>query len=166
MKIRELFSAGRRLFSFEFFPPKSEAGAATLERTIRELADLQPAFVSVTYGAGGTTRDRTVELVTRIQREDNICAMGHSGYLTVARRALVYVLQNHKKHRDSPARDASEPSLDPLSSAASFDGFATALPRGFHGAGPPWLVTAKTWLLGRGWRRHGLIRLTEGPSRK
>ena len=77
MKIRELFKAGRRLFSFEFFPPKSEAGAATLERTIRELADLQPAFVSVTYGAGGTTRDRTVELVTRIQREDNICAMAH-----------------------------------------------------------------------------------------
>jgi methylenetetrahydrofolate reductase (NADPH) len=77
MKIRDLFKAGRRLFSFEFFPPKSEAGAATLERTIRELADLQPAFVSVTYGAGGSTRDRTVELVTRIQRDDKICAMAH-----------------------------------------------------------------------------------------
>jgi methylenetetrahydrofolate reductase (NADPH) len=77
MKIGELFKAGRRLFSFEFFPPKSEAGAATLERTIVELSDLQPAFVSVTYGAGGTTRDRTVELVTRIQKEDGICAMAH-----------------------------------------------------------------------------------------
>jgi len=77
MKIRELFRGDRRLFSFEFFPPKSEAGAATLERTIRDLADLQPAFVSVTYGAGGTTRDRTVELVTRIQREDGITAMAH-----------------------------------------------------------------------------------------
>ena len=77
MKIRDLFKTGRRLFSFEFFPPKSEAGAATLERTIRELSDLQPAFVSVTYGAGGTTRDRTVELVTRIQKEDGICAMAH-----------------------------------------------------------------------------------------
>ncbi|HET7719010.1 MAG TPA: methylenetetrahydrofolate reductase, partial [Acidimicrobiales bacterium] len=77
MKIRDLFGSGRRLFSFEFFPPKSEAGAATLERTIRELADLQPAFVSVTYGAGGTTRDRTVDLVTRIQRQDGILAMAH-----------------------------------------------------------------------------------------
>jgi methylenetetrahydrofolate reductase (NADPH) len=77
MKIRDLFSSGRRLFSFEFFPPKTEAGAATLERTIHELSDLQPAFVSVTYGAGGTTRDRTVELVTRIQKSDGICAMAH-----------------------------------------------------------------------------------------
>jgi methylenetetrahydrofolate reductase (NADPH) len=77
MKIRDLFKSGRRLFSFEFFPPKSEAGAATLERTVRELSDLQPAFVSVTYGAGGSTRDRTVELVTRIQRDDGICAMAH-----------------------------------------------------------------------------------------
>jgi methylenetetrahydrofolate reductase (NADPH) len=77
MKIRELFQSDRRLFSFEFFPPKTDAGAATLARTIHELADLQPAFVSVTYGAGGTTRDRTVELVTRIQRDDGICAMAH-----------------------------------------------------------------------------------------
>jgi methylenetetrahydrofolate reductase (NADPH) len=77
MKIGELFRAGRRLFSFEFFPPKTDAGAATLARTIHELADLQPAFVSVTYGAGGSTRDRTVELVTRIQRDDGITAMAH-----------------------------------------------------------------------------------------
>jgi REP element-mobilizing transposase RayT len=79
------------------------------------------------------------------------------------RNALVYVLQNHKKHGTS---DASRANLDPLSSAASFDGFASALPGGFRGAGPPWLVRAKTWLLGRGWRQHGLIRLTEGPCCK
>jgi hypothetical protein len=81
------------------------------------------------------------------------------------RNALVYVLQNHKKHVPTLA-SASSATLDPLSSAASFDGFASALPRGFRGVGPPWLVAAKTWLLGRGWRRHGLIRLTEGPSCK
>ena len=53
MKISELFAAGdRRLFSFEFFPPKTDAGGQALERTIRELAELSPAFVSVTYGAG------------------------------------------------------------------------------------------------------------------
>jgi methylenetetrahydrofolate reductase (NADPH) len=77
MKIRELFSRNERLFSFEFFPPKTEAGAANLERAIRELADLHPAYVSVTYGAGGSTRDRTVDLVTRIQRTENITAMAH-----------------------------------------------------------------------------------------
>jgi REP element-mobilizing transposase RayT len=74
------------------------------------------------------------------------------------RNALVYVLQNHKKHAHSV-------SLDPLSSAASFDGFASPLPRGFRGAGPPWLVTAQTWLLKSGWRRRGLIRLSETPAR-
>jgi methylenetetrahydrofolate reductase (NADPH) len=77
MKIRDLFADGRRLFSFEFFPPKTDAGVSKLEDTIRELADLEPAYVSVTYGAGGSTRDRTVELVTRIQGQSRIRAMAH-----------------------------------------------------------------------------------------
>lgn len=77
MKIRELYAPGRRVFSFEFFPPKSEAAMVTLERTIHELRDLSPGFVSVTYGAGGSTRDLTVELVSRIQNRDGITAMAH-----------------------------------------------------------------------------------------
>jgi methylenetetrahydrofolate reductase (NADPH) len=77
MKIRDLFDQGRRLYSFEFFPPKTEVGAANLERAILELKELDPAFVSVTYGAGGSTRDRTFDLVTRIQAEQNLCAMAH-----------------------------------------------------------------------------------------
>jgi len=77
MKISDLFSSGKRLFSFEFFPPKTEAGAASLERTIRDLKELAPDFVSVTYGAGGSSRDRTVDLVTRIQQEEGMCAMAH-----------------------------------------------------------------------------------------
>jgi len=77
MKISELFATGRPRFSFEFFPPKTEAGAASLAHTICELKDLAPDFVSVTYGAGGSTRDRTVELVTRIHREEGMHAMAH-----------------------------------------------------------------------------------------
>jgi methylenetetrahydrofolate reductase (NADPH) len=78
MKIRDLFQTpGRRVFSFEFFPPKTDAGVTNLERTIRELSDLQPAFVSVTYGAGGSTRQKTVDLVQWIQREARITAMAH-----------------------------------------------------------------------------------------
>ena len=78
MKISELFQAsGRRLFSFEFFPPKTDAGGEALERTIRELADLSPAFVSVTYGAGGSTRAKTVDLVQWIEREARLTAMAH-----------------------------------------------------------------------------------------
>jgi methylenetetrahydrofolate reductase (NADPH) len=77
MRIRDLFAAGRPLFSFEFFPPKTDAGAANLERTLAELADLAPAYVSVTYGAGGSTRERTLELVSRIQDKLGICTMAH-----------------------------------------------------------------------------------------
>ena len=77
MKISDLFSAGRRLFSFEFFPPKTDAGRESLERTIRELGELDPAYVSVTYGAGGSTRTKTIEIVQWIEREAHITAMAH-----------------------------------------------------------------------------------------
>ena len=73
------------------------------------------------------------------------------------RNALVYVLQNHKKHARSAA-------LDPLSSAQWFDGFASALPPAFRGVGPPSVAAASTWLLRVGWRKRGLIRLTEAPA--
>ncbi len=77
MKIRQLFDRGRPLFSFEFFPPKTDEGLAQLYRTIDELKPLSPSFVSVTYGAGGTTRERTVDLVGRIQEEIGLTAMAH-----------------------------------------------------------------------------------------
>ena len=78
MKISELFrNNNRKLFSFEFFPPKTDAGQLALERTIRELSELDPAFVSVTYGAGGSTRTKTVELVQWIEREAHLTAMAH-----------------------------------------------------------------------------------------
>lgn len=63
--------------SFEFFPPKTQAGVETLWSAITELTPLQPTFVSVTYGAGGTTRDRTVEITRRIARETPMLPVGH-----------------------------------------------------------------------------------------
>jgi len=78
VKVRDLFTAGGKgVFSFEFSPPKTDAGLASLERTIRELSDLAPAFVSVTYGAGGSTRQKTLEIVQWIQRETRLTAMAH-----------------------------------------------------------------------------------------
>ncbi|HVT10105.1 MAG TPA: methylenetetrahydrofolate reductase [NAD(P)H] [Polyangia bacterium] len=78
MKISEVFADPRRkVFSFELFPPKTDAGQVALERTIRDLAELQPAYVSVTYGAGGSTRAKTLGLVEWIQREARLCAMAH-----------------------------------------------------------------------------------------
>ena len=91
MKIRDLYGAGRRVYSFEFFPPKTEKGLTTLENTIHELRDLSPGFVSVTYGAGGSTRDRTVDLVTRIQK-DGITAMAHLTCVGASRDELAAVL--------------------------------------------------------------------------
>ncbi|HEY7361434.1 MAG TPA: methylenetetrahydrofolate reductase, partial [Streptosporangiaceae bacterium] len=57
--IRDLLAEGRESFSFEFMPPKTEADERQLWRAIRTLEPLHPTFVSVTYGAGGSTRDRT-----------------------------------------------------------------------------------------------------------
>lgn len=65
------------MVSFEFFPPKTEEGVEQLYRTVEELRPCRPSFVSVTYGAGGSTRDRTLELVTRIQRQLGITTMAH-----------------------------------------------------------------------------------------
>jgi methylenetetrahydrofolate reductase (NADPH) len=77
MKIKEMLSRGDRLVSFEFFPPKTDAGLEGLEESIWSLKPCRPSFVSVTYGAGGSTRDRTIDLVTRIKREIGIEAMAH-----------------------------------------------------------------------------------------
>lgn len=77
MKIRNRLNPSDPCFSFEFFPPKTDEGTANLLKTLADLAPLEPGFVSVTYGAGGSTRDRTVELVTRIKRDTGIEAMAH-----------------------------------------------------------------------------------------
>src|SRR5262245_5865430 len=77
MKIAQMLAAGRPLFSFEFFPPKDDAAAALLMATIAELKLLKPDYVSVTYGAGGSTRAKTLELVARIKKEVGIEAVAH-----------------------------------------------------------------------------------------
>jgi methylenetetrahydrofolate reductase (NADPH) len=77
MRIDEILDDRRPCFSFEFFPPKTEKGMDNLFRTANELKDDDPAFVSVTYGAGGSTRERTIEIVKRIKRELGLEAMAH-----------------------------------------------------------------------------------------
>ena len=74
--IAELLAAGPTL-SFEFFPPKSDEAARRLEKSVHELAPLGPSFVSVTYGAGGSTRDRTRDIVLQLAREQSFPAMPH-----------------------------------------------------------------------------------------
>jgi methylenetetrahydrofolate reductase (NADPH) len=77
MLIDQILDLGKAGVSFEFFPPKTEAGFTSLFKTIDELHAIRPTYVSVTYGAGGSTREKTVQLVERIQRELKIRAMAH-----------------------------------------------------------------------------------------
>ncbi len=77
MRIDQLIKADEPTFSFEFFPPKTEQGEQNLLAALHELRELDPAFVSVTYGAGGSTQERTLELVTQIQSEFGLEAMAH-----------------------------------------------------------------------------------------
>ena len=77
MKIRDILGSGKRTISFEFFAPKTEPGVESLFRTIHRLKEHQPDFVSVTYGAGGSTRNETVDLVSRIKAETGLESMAH-----------------------------------------------------------------------------------------
>ena len=91
MRIDGMF--GREpVFSFEFFPPRTEEGMAMLFATVERLKALEPSFVSVTYGAGGATRDGTVEISSRIRREHGIETMAHLSCVGETAEGLVEIL--------------------------------------------------------------------------
>ena len=75
--VGELIRAPEPSYSFEFFPPKTEEGERQLWQAIRELEPLRPSFVSITYGAGGSTRDTTVAVTERVATETTLLAMAH-----------------------------------------------------------------------------------------
>src|SRR3984957_19185369 len=77
MRIDQLLAGSEPVFSFEFSPPKTEQGERTLYAALAELQTLEPAFVSVTYGAGGSTREKTIATVKRIKDEFGLEAMAH-----------------------------------------------------------------------------------------
>src|SRR6201995_3630098 len=87
-----LASADEPVFSFEFFPPKTDEGEQNLRKAIGALSALEPDFVSVTYGAGGSTRARTVELTKWIKQDLGIEAMAHLTCVGASRDELRGVL--------------------------------------------------------------------------
>jgi methylenetetrahydrofolate reductase (NADPH) len=93
--VRDLLAAGERSFSFEFFPPKNADGERQLWTALRELEPLRPTFVSVTYGAGGSTRDRTVRVTERIATETSMTPMAHLTCVGHSRDELRSVLGSY-----------------------------------------------------------------------
>jgi len=83
---------GEPVFSFEFFPPKTEDGVRQLFETVEALRPLGPAFVSVTYGAGGSTRARSLEMVSRLKRETEVEAVAHITCVGASREEVASVL--------------------------------------------------------------------------
>ena len=96
MKISEKLKSSSPVFSFEFFPPKDEGGFESLFETIEKLKPADPSFVSVTYGAGGSTRSKTVDLVGKIKNRIGIESMAHLTCVGHKKDEIVSVLESLK----------------------------------------------------------------------
>jgi methylenetetrahydrofolate reductase (NADH) len=97
MHIQDIFREHPTTISFEFFPPKTDEASAELFRTIASLQALKPSFVSVTYGAGGSTRERTHDLVVRIIRETKLVAVAHLTSVCHTRKEIGTILDRYAK---------------------------------------------------------------------
>jgi methylenetetrahydrofolate reductase (NADPH) len=117
--IKDLLAAGRTV-SFEFFPPKTDEAERQLESAIRELEPLHPSFVSVTYGAGGSTRERTRDIVIGIERDTSLTAMAHLTCVGHTRAEVVSLLEEYRAGgvanilalAGDPPTDGSDPTGD------------------------------------------------------
>ena len=140
MKIRNRLNPSDPCFSFEFFPPQTEEGLKNLLRTLEDLAPLHPGFVSVTYGAGGSTRSQTVDLVKAI-RARGIEAMAHVTCVGHSRPELAVLLEQLDSARvenvlalrgDPPAGDRTfVPAADGLAHASELVAFIRERDFGF-----------------------------------
>jgi methylenetetrahydrofolate reductase (NADPH) len=118
-RIADLLAAGPTL-SFEFFPPKTDEAERQLEKTIHELAALRPSFVSVTYGAGGSTRDRTRDIVVNVNRAHAFPAMAHLTCVGHTRAQIAALLDEYQASgvtnilalAGDPPADGSDPGGD------------------------------------------------------
>jgi methylenetetrahydrofolate reductase (NADPH) len=133
MRIDQILGADEPCFSVEFFPPKTPEGLEQLFATVEALRPLEPAFVSVTYGAGGATRDGTVEIAERIKRDAGLETMAHLSCVGESRAGLEAILERFESIgvenvlalRGDPPRgeEAFAAPADGLQSAAELTAF-------------------------------------------
>lgn len=95
MLVKDILNATKITFSFEFFPPKTPAGWDKLFLTISDLMPLRPSYVSVTYGAGGSTREKTHKLVERIKNETNLTVVAHLTCIGAGKDDIRSILENY-----------------------------------------------------------------------
>jgi methylenetetrahydrofolate reductase (NADPH) len=127
MHIQDIFKNHSTSFSFEFFPPKTDRASDELFATIAQLQVLQPSFVSVTYGAGGSTRERTHDLVVRIQRETRLTAVSHLTCVCHRREELEAILERYEASRiENILALSGDPPRDKLGYDRSRDAFQYA----------------------------------------
>ncbi len=127
MRITERLQAGSPCFSFEFFPPKTDEGVVHLFETFGELGELEPAFVSVTYGAGGSTRQNTIEIVSRMKRDSGIEPMAHIACVGHTRGEISDILDRlHEARVENVLCLRGDPPRDRPSYFATPDGFRFA----------------------------------------
>jgi methylenetetrahydrofolate reductase (NADPH) len=96
MKIRDMQANGRFTLSFEVFPPKREGNLGSLYNTIRDLASVNPHFISVTYGAGGGTRDKTIEIASKIKNEIGLDVLAHLTCVQATKDDIARILEEFK----------------------------------------------------------------------
>jgi methylenetetrahydrofolate reductase (NADPH) len=127
MRISEVLKASRPCYSFEFFPPKDQSGFDKLFETIGRLKPWNPGFVSVTYGAGGSTRSKTVDLVGRIKNEIGIESMAHLTCVGSSAGEIRGILDNLKSHQiENILALRGDPPQGQESFQKAADGFAYA----------------------------------------
>ena len=132
--IGDLVRTSGPTFSFEFFPPKTPEGERQLWQAIRELEPLRPSFVSITYGAGGSTRDTTVAVTERIATETTLLPMAHLTAVNHSVAELRHVIGDYAggRHPQHPGR-ARRPARRPAGRVGGATPRAWATPTSWSG---------------------------------